>query len=323
MSAYQRNILVGATVMGALAIFIFMMLKFTTRTAEFFAAPQIPVHFTAKQATGLSEGSAIDYLGVEVGHVTGISRKADSSGVVIEGVVDRTPPIPANLKAMIVQSGLLGGASTISLETIGEGPQGELAAGSTIDAQYVGLQLNLIPEGLSAAAGQMGDMSNEIRQVAKQLRESGAIGDLDATVKNINATVTKAGKTVNSLQAIVDDPKTRDDLKAAIAELRSTTEATHQVADKLNHLADTTQGHVDELSKQVGDRLAQAGTLLASVQSISEKIDKGQGTAGQLVNDPKLYSALVDSSRQLNATILDLKRLIEQWEEEGASIKLK
>ena len=42
-----------------------------------------------------------------------------------------------------------------------------------------------------------------------------------------------------------------------------------------------------------------------------------------LVNDPKLYQSLVDNSRELNATILDLKRLVEQWEQEGVSFKLK
>ena len=42
-----------------------------------------------------------------------------------------------------------------------------------------------------------------------------------------------------------------------------------------------------------------------------------------MVNDPKLYQSLVDSARELNLTIVDLRRLIDQWEQEGASIKLK
>ena len=59
------------------------------------------------------------------------------------------------------------------------------------------------------------------------------------------------------------------------------------------------------------------------MQSILGKVDKGQGTAGQLVNDPRLYQSLVDTSRELNATVADLKRLIEQWEEEGVDLHLK
>ena len=45
--------------------------------------------------------------------------------------------------------------------------------------------------------------------------------------------------------------------------------------------------------------------------------------AQYVVNDPKLYESLVDSAKELNATISDFKRLVEQWEQEGISFKLK
>jgi hypothetical protein len=52
-------------------------------------------------------------------------------------------------------------------------------------------------------------------------------------------------------------------------------------------------------------------------------VDKGQGTAALLINDPKLYQSLVDNSRELNVTIATLKRLADQWEQEGVALKLK
>jgi hypothetical protein len=63
--------------------------------------------------------------------------------------------------------------------------------------------------------------------------------------------------------------------------------------------------------------------VLDGFQSITAKLDKGDGTAGQLVNDPKLYQALVDSAQQLNATVTDLRRLVNQWEQEGVSLRAK
>jgi len=42
-----------------------------------------------------------------------------------------------------------------------------------------------------------------------------------------------------------------------------------------------------------------------------------------LVNDPRLYESLADTTRQLNATVSDLRRLLEQWEQEGVTMKLK
>jgi hypothetical protein len=41
------------------------------------------------------------------------------------------------------------------------------------------------------------------------------------------------------------------------------------------------------------------------------------------MNDPRLYQSLVDTSRELNATVTDLRLLIEQWEQEGVPLKLK
>ena len=58
------------------------------------------------------------------------------------------------------------------------------------------------------------------------------------------------------------------------------------------------------------------------MQSIANKIDKGDGTAGKLVNDPKLYEGLSDSAAELHLTIKDLRRLIQQWEQEGVPFKL-
>jgi ABC-type transporter Mla subunit MlaD len=84
-----------------------------------------------------------------------------------------------------------------------------------------------------------------------------------------------------------------------------------------------TQGRVEELSKQLADDLAHTTALIDSVHSISDKIDKGQGTAGLLVNDPKLYQGLVDAERELNANLTVLQRLLEQSEQEGIPLKLK
>jgi uncharacterized protein YoxC len=79
---------------------------------------------------------------------------------------------------------------------------------------------------------------------------------------------------------------------------------------------------IDELSKQVGGRLDQVAGVLERFQSMANKIDKGEGSAGKFINDPKLYEALVDTSQELNLTVKDLRRLIEQWEQEGVSLKL-
>jgi phospholipid/cholesterol/gamma-HCH transport system substrate-binding protein len=335
MSPYRRNILVGVCILAAGLIFGWMILKFSSKTAEWFAPPQIAVHFGAPRADGLSQGSDIQYLGVEVGHVTSLNRTSDGSGVTIDGVVDEKPGLPANLRARIVQNSAIGGGSIISLDYEGDKPEGILQPDSSVHADYVGFQI--IPAALSNTAAQIGDMSEEIRKSAQQLRESGVIGDLDKTVKQINVDASKAEQALDSFNTVLGDQKTQENVKVAIDNIRQTTETTNKIAVKLDKLSDSLkttsdsantaikdgQQHIDDLSKQVGDRMTQIAALMTSVQSITDKIDKGQGTAGQIVNDPRLYAELVDTSRTLDETAKDLKRLVEQWEEEGVSFHLK
>ena len=124
MATYQRNILVGVTVLGAGLVFGWMVLKFSSKTAELFAPPQMPLHFKTARADGLSEGSGVQYLGVDVGRVTSLSRNPDGMSVTIDAMVDRQPPLPGNVRAQITQTSAIGGASVINLDVDGEKAQG-------------------------------------------------------------------------------------------------------------------------------------------------------------------------------------------------------
>jgi phospholipid/cholesterol/gamma-HCH transport system substrate-binding protein len=324
MSPYRRNILLGATVLGAMGIFCWMVLKFSTKTAELFGPEQIPLQFISTRADGLSEGSAVYYLGVNVGRVTKITRSQDGRGVTISAQVDREPPLPGNVHADITQSNLIGGASNIYLELNDKEPAGALISGTTLEATYVGLQL--LPPTVADAATQIAGMSEDIRKLSSQLRGSGVINDMDQTIKNIDEQAGKFGKVMDSAQSLLGDQELRQNVKAAIASIRSTTAQTDRIAGKLDALSDSlknTSETTGVVIKQLGDRMTQVAALLTSVQSITDKINKGQGTAGQFLNDPRLYESLVDTSRELNATVTDLRLLIEQWEQEGVPLKLK
>ena len=330
MPIYKRNILIGLTVIGAMIGFVWMSLKFSSDAAQLLSPPQNVVHFHSTRGDGVSEGSAVEYLGVQVGRVTSVARSADGVGVDIDAVVDRNPPLPANVRAQIVTASALGGAADISLDIDDQQPRGTLQPNTTINAQYVGLQLNLLPASLTHTAQQIGNMSEELRVTVKKLRESGAIEDLDKTIKQISVQAGKIGDVFASIQNVLGDSDTQKNLKGAISDLHTTIAKLNTLADSLQSASTDATGtikdvhkDVDALSSQIGDRLTQISAILTTMQSVLTKVDTGQGTAGQLVNDPRLYESLVDTSRQLNQTVSDLKRLVEQWEQEGVYLHLK
>jgi phospholipid/cholesterol/gamma-HCH transport system substrate-binding protein len=257
---------------------------------------------------------------VIVGRVKRVLRTEDGKEVIIEGEVDRTPPLPANLEGAIRQVSQLGGTSNIHLLLVGTEIKGTLAPGAKLPAHY---------EGLSLFPPEFNELAVELTTTVRQFREQ-------KLLENVNAQISKAGELMESANSLISDPKLRQDLQTTMANLRQTSDTVAKVAPKLDKIADdasatmgdvrmtvkTANSNIESIGKQLTARLEQISRTLDHFQSIAGKIDTGQGTAGQLVNDPKLYQALVDSAMQLNQTIADLSRLVEQWEQEGMSLKL-
>jgi phospholipid/cholesterol/gamma-HCH transport system substrate-binding protein len=303
-----------------MAVLGWMILQFGGSLATPFAPSQIHIRLIADNTDGLSEGSAVLYRGVAIGRVDR-AYLHDQNQVYVELSVDQNPPLPGNLKVIVRPNGLIGGGSSVVLSTLGDKPEGELKDKSVLNAEYA--PLDLLPPAF-------GDAATELTATVRQFRESNVISDADTTIKRISALS-------DTLDKIVGDVGSRGDLKATMENIHQISEDVKRFSKRLDALGDTanstlTQAHatiakadsaVDSLSHQVGDRLAQMATLFEQLNSIMEKVNKGQGTAGQLVNDPRLYQGLVDTVGQIDAAVQDLKRLVEQWEQEGVGLHLK
>lgn len=310
MSAYRRNVLVGATMIGALVILGWMILKFGGSLASPFAPAQLHFRLVADRADGVSDGTAVTYKGVTAGRVEKVYLH-DINQVYIDATVDASPKLPANIKGMIRPTGLIGGSASIALELTGDHPEGELKSDSEIPASYS--SLDLIPP----------EVTSEVQEMAATFRQKHVIEDFDATVKHF-------GELAQSLQSVAGDAGTQTDLKTSLANIRQSTEDMRKFSGRLDKLgadaSDTIASAKSALAsttQQVNDRMVEIARLLDNANSITAKVNNGQGTAGQLVNDPKLYTSLVDTAEEMDLTVKDLKRLVEQWEQEGVSLKLK
>ncbi len=305
---------------GALVILGWMIMQFGDRPARLFAPEMMPITLITERADGVSEGSMVSYRGVGVGRIATIRRTGDGLSVQLDALIDVVPPpLPANLEG-VIRSQVFGGSGQLSLQLTGPKPEGQLQRGANLRARYVGIDL-LPPEFSQLAA--------ELTTTSKQFRETNLMAHLDQQVQ-------KVGQILDSANQLISDPKLREDIRVALASLRTASESaarlgpkleqtTSQVSEALTDVRGTiakTNTSIDTLTKQMNDRMLQVAKLLQNVESVTAKIDQGKGTAGALVNDPKLYQSLVETAGQLKTTVSDLNRLIEQWEHDGISFKL-
>jgi phospholipid/cholesterol/gamma-HCH transport system substrate-binding protein len=320
MPPTKRNVLVGATVLFAMLALGWMIVQFGGSIATPFAPPVIKLSFTTHRADGVVEGSGILYRGVNVGKVTGV--RLQDNDVRIDAQINEKPALPANVTGVIKQTSVFGGGASITLQLTGDAPTGKLSdVTEPLTATFAGSGL-LPPE--------FADLATELRETAKQWRES-------EVIPNLNAQVTKVGTMVEEITRFVTDQETQDNLRASLANVRTATDSAKRIttnletfSGKLDKIGDNADQLITKANKDLGDvsqqinaRMLQIAKLLETTQSITAKIDKGDGTAGRLVNDPKLYAGLVETTESLNATIRDLQRLVQQWEQEGVSLKLK
>lgn len=328
MSPYRRNVLVGAMTLLALGALGWMILQFGETVAAPFAARQIPITLVTERADGVSNGSQILFRGVGFGRVVSVHVSDDLQRVRIDAMVNIEPALPANLEGVIRTTSVLGSGAAIELALVGDAPQGTLASGAQLTARYAGLEL--VPPEFSAAA-------TELQLTIRQLRESNLIA-------NINDRVTRLGLLLDSTQELLGDEAMRADLRASLASLRSTTERADRIAGGLETFTGsldeiaaetrdtvrqargaiaTAETEMQRLSRLLSERLQQAARLLDQVNAITARIESGEGTLGQLINDPRLYASLVEASQKLDATLQDVQRVVQQIEQEGVSLRVR
>jgi phospholipid/cholesterol/gamma-HCH transport system substrate-binding protein len=300
MTPRRRNLIVGVVVLGSMFTLGWMILQFSSQSAGSLFNKGTEFQIVADRVDGVSEGTPITYLGVNVGRVATIRRVPGKREVMLTAMLNEGEQVPANVTGIIRPQSALGPSATISLELDKDPAPQNLAKNSVVQAHHTGG--GVIP-------AEFGDLATDIR-------EQELVRHATEAVRELQKQLQKAGRTIDSVNDVLADPKIRADLKSTVANIHQTSENMQRFSQKLDKVA------IDEVGRELGARLTQVSETLERVNSVAAKIDKGQGTAGLLVNDPRLYESFVDTARELNLTVTDLRRLVQQWEEEGFRLKL-
>lgn len=345
MGPYKRNWFVGGTVLLGLITLGLLIILFGGSLGSVFAGEKIPVTFRSDRADGLNPGASIRYLGQQVGVVQGVELKLDTfpNYVLIHCELDKDRPLPADARGVIAIPNFLGAGSIIEL--VANNPEqstARLVGGETLEAEYLGLSV-LPPE--------FADLASEMKGAVAEFRKADVITSVKRAVDNFNGQLAKAGQVMEDMHAVLGDQAVQTDLKTAVANFRQAVDNANAVTanvkamterlagapDKVNNIlaeaqgaaADargaikTTQERIVSTSDQINRNLERLAVVLDETRQISEKINKGPGTAALLLNDPKLYNKLVAGTEAIEATVLDIQRVVKGFEQDGVPIDIK
>ena len=294
----SRETKIGSVVIIAIALFLygFNFLKgkniFTQRT-KFYAV--------FDNVGGLTESNPVMIRGYAVGQVNKIFfHPNNSQKLVVEiSLQENDLQIPKNTIAKIYSSGLLGGMAI------------ELVFGNDINCIVNGDTLaSTLDEGLMAS---LGKNVEPIKDKAEKLLVS-----VDSLVQNINGIFNNDAKgnlrsTINSLDKISIQieglvGEQRKKLDAITGNISSITNNIKNNNEDLTNVIKNFSALSDSLAKSnIASTLNKANEALKGVSEVVEKINKGEGTLGLLLNDKKLYSNLETSSKDLDKLLVDLK----------------
>jgi phospholipid/cholesterol/gamma-HCH transport system substrate-binding protein len=236
---------------------------------------------------GLVETNPVNVKGYKVGFVQDIIYDYDdpTKEVVVILQVDEDMKIPVGSRAGLV-SGLLGGAN-IELfmdTTVGEKIYYEV--GDTLpsyidDGVMNALSSELMPR-IQSIIPQLDSLMASLQVIANDKAIEKSLANIQTITTNLKGTTHKLDNMMGN-----DVPTLLNNANALVTKFDKVGEGLAKV----------------DFNKTVN----QLNTTLASVQKITDKVNKGEGTLGLLLTDQSLYNNINTTVGSANSLLLDLK----------------
>jgi len=156
----------------------------------------------------------------------------------------------------------------------------------------------------------LGDPNNKanVKRGVKQLADVSA--EATARLRDANDTLVRLDRTIDSIWSAVEEAKPT---VAAIGKFFET--GTKTLKD--------TEPNAQKLIASLTETSEQLGKSLAEARAALVKINTGEGSAGRLIYDAKLYETLVEDTEQVELLLKEIKAFVSRAREKGVPIKLK
>ena len=300
----RKEIKVGAAFVLATAVLIWGLMYL--KGLELFKTSRT-FYAVYDRVNGLVAANPVSIKGLKVGQVKKLyfDRK-NPDHIIVELYVLSDYPIPKNSSAKIFNSSLLGS------------PEVEIIPGnSTLMAKdgdtllslteaTLGQEVNqqLLP--LKVKAENLISSIDTIATIVQQVLNQNTRDNLVQAVENVKRTLENITHASQNLDTLMSTQRTN--LSRIIANIESISSNLQKNNGKISNILTNFSNLSDSLARaRIPATILQVNKAVTDLDVTLQKINKGQGTVGQLLNNETLYKEVEKAARDLNLLLEDIK----------------
>lgn len=264
-------------------------------------------HYFAKYPTvsGVSPASTVIYSGLTVGKVKEIDLANDGK-IFVKFEIRKDIQIPLNSTAKIVSADLLGSKSIEII--LSKNSEMHLNGDTILGSVEVSLQekVNETILPVKVKAEQLISSLDTMVQVIEMMFDDQARQNIGQSLNDFTSTLASMKNTASTVENIVNNQsgsllQILENVESISRNFKENNDQITKLLVNMGSISDSVQ------SADIMRTINGAKKALEDFAVISDKINNGEGTAGLLLNDKRLYDNLANSAANLDSLMKDLK----------------
>lgn len=259
-----------------------------------------------EQTNGLNIGSPVTFKGIKIGQIKYIDFSDDyATNLIVTFNLEKDFKIPQGSIAEIYNTDLLG---TKGLRIISSDQVEFYTPGDTMNSR---IEVSIMDD----LSEQIGPIKEKTEQLMKSIDSVITIINtliiqnqdvINASIKNINSTIRNFENVSSQINYLVTNPQGKFNI--ILSDLQDITTTLKNNEDNLNNAINNFSNISDSLAAaNLAQTIQQTNNVLTELNLITQKINAGDGTIGQLINNDSLYFNIENLTNNLNLLIEDIQ----------------
>ncbi len=257
--------------------------------------------------SGLGKANPVYINGMQVGQVTQMYFDPALNGNIIVGLtVDKDFPIPKNSTAEILSTDLMGTKAV----TLHLGNAENLAVnGDTLQSKLAASLTEQVEETIGPLKKRAENLLTSIDEILVSLNATLSeeqVKSIKGSISHLNSSLSNADTIMQNISGFVVDEKSKaqeilNNLESITTNFKNNNESLTKIISNFHSLSDTL------VQSNIAGTLNNVNKSMMDFSQIMNKINKGEGSIGLLLNNDTLYLELEKSSRDLNLLLEDIR----------------